>query len=40
MSIKYNTIKTYYAKSAMRKKELNIMPFYETQELSEAFSFN
>ena len=39
--IKYDTIKSYYAKSAMReKKGWNRMSFYKTQELSETFDFN
>ena len=41
ISIKYNTIKSYYAKSAMReKKQWNRMSFYKTQELGETFNFN
>ena len=39
--IKYDTIKSYYAKSAMReKKGWNRMSFCKTQELSETFDFN
>ena len=39
--IKYNTIKSYNAKSAMKeKKGLDRMSFYKSQELSETFSFN
>ena len=41
ISIKYNTIKWYDAKSAKReKKGWNRMSFYKTQELSETFNFN
>ena len=41
ISIKYNAMKSYYAKSAMReKKGWNRMLFYKTQELSETFNFN
>ena len=36
ISIKYNTIKSYYAKSAMREKKWwKRMSFYKTQGLSE-----
>ena len=39
--IKYNTIKSYNAKSAMKeKKGWDGMSFYKSQELSETFSFN
>ena len=41
ISIEYNTIKSLYAKSAMRqKKGRNRMSFYKTQELSDTFKFN
>ena len=41
ISIKYNTIKSYYAKSAMReKKGWNRMSFYKTQDVSETFNFS
>ena len=41
ISIKCNTIKSYYAKFAMReKKGLNRMLFYKTQEFSETITFN
>ena len=37
ISMKYNTIMSYYAKSAMKeKKGLNIMSFYKTQELKNS----
>ena len=37
ISIKYNTIKSYYAKSAMKEnKGWNRMSFEKTQELSET----
>ena len=41
ISMKYNTIKSYYAKSTINeKKGWNRMAFYKTQNLSETFSFN
>ena len=41
ISIKYDIIKSYYAKSAMWEKEgWNKMLFYKTQELSKTFNFN
>ena len=41
ISIKYNKIKPYHAKSATReKKGSNRMSFCKTQELSETFNFN
>ena len=41
ISIQCNTIKSYYAKFAMReKKRLNRMLFYKTQEFSETTTFN
>ena len=41
ISIKYDIIKSYYAKSAMWEKERwNRMLFYKTQELSKRFNFN
>ena len=41
ISVKDNTIKLCYAKSAMReKKGSNRMLFFKMQELSETFTFN
>ena len=39
--LKYNTIKSFYAKSAMKaKKGRKRMPFYKARDLSETFYFN
>ena len=41
LNIRYNAIKSYYAKSVMtEKKGCNRMSFYKTKDLSEAFNFN
>ena len=40
ISIKYNAIKSYYAKSAMREKKVKQKVVFQTQELSETFNFN
>ena len=41
ISIKYNRIESYYAKSTMREKNRwNRMSFYKMQELGETFDFD